>query len=82
VNRTDRIFLLGGIPSRVTRLYRFGVIDESAIRLFAAVEAKTAGPGGVSAVMRATAIARSTIGHGPAELRAGGSAGPVAVASR
>jgi hypothetical protein len=78
---------LGGIPSRVTRLYRFGVIDESAIRQrfealapvlderarrrFAAVEAKTAGRGGVSAVMRATGIARSTIGRGLAELRAG-----------
>jgi hypothetical protein len=47
------------------------VLDERARRRFAAVEAKTAGRGGVSAVMRATGIARSTIGRGLAELRAG-----------
>ena len=47
------------------------VLDERARRRFAAVEAKTAGHGGVSAVMRATGIARSTIGRGLAELRAG-----------
>ena len=67
-------------------LYRFGVIDESAIRQrfealtpvldergrrwFAAAEARSAGHGGVSAVTRATGIARSTIGRGLAELRA------------
>jgi hypothetical protein len=63
------------------------VIDESAIRLrfealapaldergkrrFAAAEAMAAGYGGVSAVERATGIARSTIGRGLAELRSG-----------
>jgi hypothetical protein len=70
----------------VTRLYRFGVIDESAIRQrfealawvldergrrrFAAAEATSAGHGGVVAVMRAAGIARSTIGRGLVELRA------------
>jgi hypothetical protein len=64
------------------------VIDESAIRLrfealaplldergkrrFAAAEAIAAGRGGVSAVERATGIARSTIGRGLSELRWGG----------
>jgi transposase len=63
------------------------VIDESAIRLrfealdplldergrrrLAAAEAMAAGRGGVSAVSRATGIARSTIGRALVELRAG-----------
>ena len=78
-------FVGGGIPSGVGRLYRFGVIDEFAIRLrfealdpvldergrrrFAAAEALAAGHGGVSAVARVTGIARSTINRGLAELR-------------
>ena len=79
--------LPGGIPSGGLRLYRrLGVIDGSSIRQrfvalapvldergrrrFAAAEA-AAGYGGVSAVMRATGIARSTIGRGLTELRAG-----------
>jgi hypothetical protein len=45
------------------------VLDERGRRRFAAAEAQTAGRGGVSAVMRATGIARSTIGRGLAELR-------------
>jgi Rhodopirellula transposase DDE domain len=81
------IFVGGGIPSGIARLYRAGVIDESAIRQrfealapvldercrrrFAAAEAAAAGHGGVVAVMRATGIARSTIGRGLAELRVG-----------
>ena len=79
--------MASGIPSGIASLYRLGVIDESAIRLrfealapvldergrrrFAAAEATSAGHGGVSAVMRSTGIARSTIGRGVAELRAG-----------
>jgi hypothetical protein len=47
------------------------VLDKRARRRFAAAEAASAGYGGVSAVMRATGIARSTIGRGLAELRAG-----------
>ena len=87
MNRVGSDFVGGGIPSGVGRLYRFGVIDESAIRQrfealapvldergrrrFAAAEATSAGHGGIIAVMRATGIARSTIGRGLAELRAG-----------
>src|SRR5215831_2738614 len=40
-------------------------------RRFAAAEAMAAGPGGVSAVMRATGIARSTIRRGLDELADG-----------
>ena len=43
-------------------------LDES---LFAASEARVVGRGGVAAVSRATGIARSTIGRGLADLRAG-----------
>ena len=47
------------------------VLDERCRRRFAAAEAAAAGHGGVVAVMRATGIARSTIGRGLAELRVG-----------
>lgn len=47
------------------------VLDEQGRRRFAAAEAITAGPGGVSAVMRATGIARSTIRRGLDELADG-----------
>src|SRR5882724_282029 len=47
------------------------VLDERGRRRFAAAEATSAGHGGIIAVMRATGIARSTIGRGLAELRAG-----------
>jgi hypothetical protein len=47
------------------------LLDERGRRRFAAAEATSAGHGGVVAVMRATGIARSTIGRGLAELRAG-----------
>ncbi len=43
-------------------------LDERGRRLFAAAEARAAGVGGVSAVARATGIARSTIGRGLKEL--------------
>jgi transposase len=45
------------------------VLDERSRRRFAAAEAMAAGYGGVSAVERATGIARSTIGRGLIELR-------------
>ena len=45
------------------------VLDERARRRFVAAEAIAAGRGGVSAVARATGVARSTIGRGLAELR-------------
>jgi Rhodopirellula transposase DDE domain len=46
------------------------VLDERGLRRFAAAEAASAGYGGISAVARATGVARSTIGRGLAELRA------------
>ena len=64
--------------------YQVGMIDETAIRsrfqtmrpnldergrrLFAAAEARSAGHGGVTAVMRATGLARSTIDRGLKDL--------------
>ena len=51
------------------------VLDERGLRRLAAAEAIAAGRGGVSAVMRATGLARSTIGRGLGELRAGQIAG-------
>ena len=47
------------------------VLDEKGRRLFAASEARAAGRGGIAAVSRAPGIARSTIGRGLADLRAG-----------
>ena len=73
-----------GIPHFAPDRYVGGVIDETAIRarfdamrvrldererrLFAAAEARSAGYGGVSAVARATGIARSTIDRGLKDL--------------
>jgi hypothetical protein len=45
------------------------VLDERGRRRFGAAEAMAAGRGGITAVMRATGLARSTIGRGLAELR-------------
>ena len=45
-------------------------LDERGRRLFAAVEARAAGVGGVAAVSRATGIARSTVQRGLKELDA------------
>ena len=80
-----------GIPQIVADGYHGGMIDETAIRdrfeamrvrldererrLFAAAEARSAGYGGVSAVARATGIARSTIDRGLKELAAPDRAG-------
>jgi Rhodopirellula transposase DDE domain len=85
VNQWWLIFCAAGIPCRLSIRYPNNVIDESAIRLryeklapvldergrrrFGAAEAIAAGRGGVTAVMRATGLARSTIGRGLAELR-------------
>jgi hypothetical protein len=87
VNRGTPDFSLAGIPSGLAARYQIPVIDESAIRQrfealapvldergrrrFGAAEAIAAGRGGVSAVMRATGLARSTIGRGLTELRGG-----------
>ncbi len=45
-----------------------GYLDERALRLFAASEARAAGRGGVAAVSLVTGIARSTIGRGLKDL--------------
>ena len=45
-------------------------LDERGRRLFAAAEARAAGFGGVTAVARATGIARSTIDRGLRDLAA------------
>src|ERR1700757_792399 len=47
------------------------VLDERGLRRLAAAEAIAAGRGGVSAVMRATGLARSTLGRGRGDLRGG-----------
>src|SRR4051794_31590784 len=46
-------------------------LDKQERRLLAASEARAAGRGGIAAVLRATGIARGTIGRGLADLRAG-----------
>jgi DNA-binding phage protein len=46
------------------------VLDERGRRRFAAAEALSAGRGGITAVSRATGLARSTIGRALNELRA------------
>ena len=51
-----------------------GSLDERGRRLLAAAEARSAGYGGVSAVMRATGMARSTIDRGLKDLHALGPA--------
>ena len=43
-------------------------LNERGRRLFAAAEARTAGPGGITAAARATGVARSTIGRGLKDL--------------
>src|SRR5713101_7499073 len=60
---------VGSIRARYEQLVAF--LDERGRRLFAATEAVSVGVGGVTAVSRATGIARSTINRGIAELKAG-----------
>ena len=60
---------LAAVKARFDALAPF--LDERGRRLFAASEARAAGRGGIEAVSRATGIARSTIGRGLADLRAG-----------
>jgi transposase len=49
-----------------------GRLDEATLRLWAAVEARTMGRGGVSAVAKAVGISRTTVYAGMAELAAAG----------
>src|SRR6266849_6013595 len=60
---------VGSIRARYEQVVAF--LDERGRRLFAATEAVSVGVGGVTAVSRATGIARSTINRGIAELKAG-----------
>jgi len=60
---------VAAIKSRFEAVAPF--LDECGRRVVAASEALTAGRGGVKAVCEATAVARSTIGRGLAELRGG-----------
>jgi hypothetical protein len=48
-----------------------GLLNERSRRRWAAAEARSAGPGGIAAVVRATDISESTVRRGLAELRAG-----------
>ena len=73
--RESQDYIVGGVIDESAIRQRFEalapVLDERGRRRFAAAEARSAGHGGVSAVTRATGIARSTIGRGLAELRGG-----------
>jgi transposase len=65
----DEVIDLTAIKSRFDAVSPF--LDERGRRLVAASEALAAGRGGIQAVSAATAVARSTIGRGLAELRGG-----------
>jgi DNA-binding phage protein len=52
-----------------------GRLDEAALRLWAATEARSLGRGGVSLVAKATGLSRTTIHAGLSELNAPVSAG-------
>jgi Rhodopirellula transposase DDE domain len=56
------------IAERYRLLNAQGVLDERTRRLWAAAEARSAGHGGVSAVVRATGISESTVLRGLADL--------------
>ncbi len=59
-----------------------GRLDEAALRLWAAVEARSLGRGGVSTVAKAAGISRTTIYAGLAELEGGTRAKPLAAGER
>ena len=59
------------IGERFRVLTEQGVLDERGRRVWAAVEARAAGHGGISAVVRATGISESTVLRGLAELESG-----------
>jgi hypothetical protein len=56
------------IGERYRLLSAQGVLDERARRLWAAAEARSAGRGGLAAVVRATGISESTVLRGLADL--------------
>ena len=59
------------IGERYRLLSEQGVLDERGRRLWAAVEARSAGRGGIAAVVRATGISESTVTRGLADLDSG-----------
>jgi hypothetical protein len=59
------------IGERYRLLTEQGVLDERGRRLWAAVEARSAGRGGMAAVVRATGISESTVLRGLADLDSG-----------
>lgn len=59
------------IAERYRLLSAQGVLDERGRRLWAAAEARSAGRGGIAAVVRATGISESTVLRGLAELESG-----------
>jgi transposase len=59
-----------------------GRLDEAALRLWAAVEARSLGRGGVSAVAKAAGISRTTVYAGLAELEGGRRAMPSTTGKR
>jgi hypothetical protein len=58
-------------PIRCRFLTAVPFLDERGRRVLAAAEAKAAGPGGISAVAKATGVARSTIRRGLADVAVG-----------
>jgi hypothetical protein len=61
----------GAIAERYRLLSEQGVLDERGRRLWAAAEARSAGRGGLAAVVRATGISESTVLRGLADLESG-----------
>lgn len=59
------------MAERYRLLCEQGLLDERGRRLWAAIEARSAGHGGISAVVRATGIAESTVLRGLADLDSG-----------
>jgi transposase len=59
------------IGERFRLLSAQGVLDERGRRLWAAAEARSAGRGGIAAVVRATGISESTVLRGLADLKSG-----------
>jgi len=59
------------IAERYRLLSAQGVLDERGRRLWAAAEARSAGRGGIAAVVRATGISESTVLRGLADLESG-----------
>jgi hypothetical protein len=57
-----------GIAERFRLLREMGIFDERGQRLWAAIEARAAGRGGIAAVVRATDVSESTVRRGLEEL--------------